>query len=136
MHIVVSIGFAQDNSKEIFQKLLEKAKRGDKEAQQKVGECYDYGTGIEQSNQDAIKWYTKSALQGNAEAQLNLGRMYENGEGVEQNPSLAMAWYKKSAQQGNSEAKGKLEALQLEQKELLSKFLMIQSVIPQYLKFR
>ena len=66
------------------QDLLEKAMSGDAESQYQLALCYRNGEGVEQSNEEAAKWYRKAADQGHAEAQCNLGYCYENGYGVEQ----------------------------------------------------
>jgi TPR repeat protein len=46
---------------------------------------YDYGQGVIQNYQEAVKWYEKSASQGNNYAKAYLGRMYYHGFGVEKN---------------------------------------------------
>ncbi|KAG0252301.1 hypothetical protein DFQ27_008154, partial [Actinomortierella ambigua] len=63
---------------------IQAAERGDARAQFNLGTMYDTGRGVEQSDAEAVKWYTKAASQGNPGAQNNLGLMYKNGRGVEQ----------------------------------------------------
>ena len=55
------------------------AKKGHSDAQTLLGSIYDYGQGVPQSNQEAVKWYRKAADQGNAQAQFSLGVMYDKG---------------------------------------------------------
>ena len=44
--------------------LILKAEAGDAKAQCNLGWCYETGTGVEKSEREAVKWYTKSAEQG------------------------------------------------------------------------
>jgi len=52
------------------------AEQGNPQAQIKLGWIYEKGQGVQQSDQEAVKWYRKAAGQGNAEAQALLGAMY------------------------------------------------------------
>ena len=54
----------------------------------------------EKANEEAVKWYRKSAEQGNVFGQYNLGRCYDRGAGVMKDDAEAMKWYFKSAEQG------------------------------------
>ena len=40
------------------------AEQGYAEAEYKLGDCYKYGSGVEQSYEEAIKWYKKAAEKG------------------------------------------------------------------------
>jgi TPR repeat protein len=62
---------------------------------------YQYGGGVPQNYEQAVKWYTKAAEQGEVYAQFNLGSMYRNGQGVPQNGTEAVKWYTKAAEQGD-----------------------------------
>ncbi len=87
-----------------FSELLAKAEQGDAASQFDVGKRYYDGEGVEQSFEQAVYWYTKSAKQGNALAQDDLGICYLNGDGVELDYVQAVFWFTKSAEQGNAEA--------------------------------
>ena len=67
-----------------FEEILPIAEKGDAKAQFNIGFMYHRGKGIAQSDQAALKWYSRAAEQGNADAQNNLGHMYRLGEGVPQ----------------------------------------------------
>ena len=69
-------------------------------AQYNIGLCYEYGRGVTQNYNEAVKWYRKAAEQGNASAQNNLGGCYYNGRGVTQDYYEAVKWYRKAAEQG------------------------------------
>jgi len=98
---------------------LKAAKRGNAEAQCKLGECYLRNRGVmcglgenyslsiyssskhEDPNVEAAKWYRKAAEQGNAEAQCALGILYFKEIGVELDKTEAAKWYRKAAEQGH-----------------------------------
>jgi uncharacterized protein len=84
----------------VFQKL---ADQGNPKAQLQIGYQYEFGEGVRQSHDDAVRWYRKAADQGNAIAQNNLGKMYEDGIGLKEDWTEAVRWYRKSAEQGYAE---------------------------------
>ena len=49
------------------------AEQGDASAQFNLGVIYDLGKGVTEDDEEAAKWYLKSANQGQAEAQYSLG---------------------------------------------------------------
>lgn len=89
----------------IFQKL---ADQSNPKAQLQIGSQYEYGEGVRQSYEEAVRWYRKAAEQGNAAAQSNLGMMYEEGRGVRENWAEAVHWYRKSAEQGHVQGQFRL----------------------------
>ena len=48
------------------------AEQGNAYAQNNLGVCYYNGEGVEQSYDEAVRWYEKSALQNNVTAMRNL----------------------------------------------------------------
>jgi TPR repeat protein len=65
--------------------VLQLAKQGHPEAQNKIGDIYYYGDDeTEQDFDQALMWYEKAAKQDNVDAEYALGLMYDDGEGVEQ----------------------------------------------------
>ena len=84
------------------------AAQGHAESQYKLGYCYEIGEGVEESCEEAVKWYRKAAEQGYDTAQNDLGYCYYNGQGVEQSYTEAVKWYRKAAEQGNAEAQNNL----------------------------
>ena len=85
-----------------------KAKSGEAEAQNALGEAYYDGKGVTENLPEAVKWFTKAAEQENAKAQYNLGICYYYGNGVYQNYGEAEKWYTKAAEQGYAEAQNSL----------------------------
>ena len=73
---------------------LPRAKEGDSEAQNYVGEIFEKGLGIQADYLTAASWYKKAAEQNNSRAQINLGFLYEKGLGVEKNLSQALNLYR------------------------------------------
>lgn len=80
------------------------AERGYADAQNRLGLCYDNGTGVEQDAYEAFKWYQKAAEQENKAALYNLGLCYFNGDAVPENTSKAMELFLKSYKLGSGEA--------------------------------
>lgn len=117
---------------------LPKAREGDAEAQNYVGEIFEKGLGQEPDYQSALAWYQRAADQGFPRAQINLGYMYEKGMGVEPDITVALNWYRAaSGLEGDelilsSDAKQELEETraalqqQLAQSEVQAKFLQRQ----------
>ena len=77
---------------------------GHANAQYQIGNLYEYGRGIPQSDVEAVKKYTSAANKGHAAAQYRLGILYDNGWGVTQNDFEAVQWYKMAAELGHDYA--------------------------------
>lgn len=88
--------------------LMLKAKSGEAEAQNALGEAYYDGKGVTENLTEAVKWFTKAAEQENAKAQYNLGICYYYGYGVYKDYGEAEKWYTKAAEQGYAEAQNSL----------------------------
>lgn len=88
--------------------LMLKAKSGEAEAQNDLGEAYYDGKGVTENLPEAVKWFTKAAEQENVKAENNLGNCYYYGYGVYQNYGEAEKWYTKAAEQGYAEAQNSL----------------------------
>ena len=91
------------NAEMAFQQYMVAARDyGHPEAQFEVARCYQNGTGVEKSEENAFVWYKKAAEQGNAEAQCVLGGcFYYQTLGVEKDDKEARKWYEAAATQGN-----------------------------------
>ena len=86
-----------------------KAKSGEAEAQNALGEAYYDGKGVTENLTEAVKWFTKAAEQENAKAQYNLGICYYYGYGVQyRDRREAVKWYTKAAEQEYAEAQNSL----------------------------
>lgn len=85
-----------------------KAKSGEAEAQNALGEAYYDGKGVTENLTEAVKWFTRAAEQENVKAENNLGNCYYYGYGVYENYGEAVKWYTKAAEQGCAEAQNSL----------------------------
>ena len=83
------------------------------EAQFKLGVKYLEGDGVQQSYEEAVKWFRKAAEQGLAAAQYTLGLRYLNGQGVTLSHEEAVKWFRKSAEQGFAAAQHNLGVMYL-----------------------
>ena len=93
------------------------AEQGDMEAQYNLGLCYYNGEEVEQSYEEAVRWFRLAVEQRYENAQYSLGVCYENGEGVEQSYKEALHWYRLAAEQGDAEAQNNLGACYHEAEE-------------------
>ena len=66
---------------------------------------YHLGEGVQQNDEEAVKWARRAAEQGHVQAQYNLGLAYAKGEGVPQDDAEAAKWFRRAAEQGLAEAK-------------------------------
>ena len=63
-----------------FKALLQRAERGDVEAQYRLAEMYAEAQGVDQDYAKATQWARKAADQGNAKAQYRLASIIYTGE--------------------------------------------------------
>ncbi|MEG9499423.1 tetratricopeptide repeat protein [Mannheimia indoligenes] len=89
----------QEDTSAAFLELKQFAEQGEDLAQYTLGERYQNGEGVAQSDTQAAYWYTKAAEQGYLHAQFSLGEMYYNGKGVTQSTTQAAYWLTKAAEQ-------------------------------------
>ncbi len=78
----------------------EAAAQGNVVAYRNMGNCYNFGCGVEPNYEKAVELYTIAAEQGDAVAQYNLAYSYHSGEGVRKDEAKAVEWYTKAAEQG------------------------------------
>ncbi len=94
-----------------LQKLRQKARQGDTDAQYSLGVSYREGKGVDRDYAQAVTWWRRSAGQGHARAQSALGFMYANGQGVSEDYAQAVEWYRRAVEQGIARAQFNLGAL-------------------------
>lgn len=83
----------------VFAKLESKAEAGDRDAQNNLGLCFQFGYGTQQDYAQAMVWFRRAAEGGLAIAQFNVGGLYFEGNGVEKDLAIAVDWYTKAAEQ-------------------------------------
>lgn len=73
-------------------------------AQFKLGWMFEYGQGVIHDDNEAVKWYTKSANNGYILANCKLASLLLQGKGVAKKEVEAFKWYLKAAKKGNAGA--------------------------------
>lgn len=68
------------------------ARRGNREAQGRLGFMYENGLGVPQAYDAAASLYIEGAVRGDPFAQSRLGLIYDKGHGVPQDYVLAYKW--------------------------------------------
>jgi TPR repeat protein len=66
-------------------------------AEFQMGQLYDFGFGVGQSDVDALAWYRKAAQHGSAAAQRTMGDFYRKGRAVAADAVEAARWYQLAA---------------------------------------
>jgi TPR repeat protein len=77
------------------------AEEGDAIAQNSVAALYDHGLGVDESDEEAVRWYQAAADQNLPLAMRNLANMYAGGHGVPFDQDQADFWYQKAAELGD-----------------------------------
>lgn len=80
------------------------ANKGDAWAMYNLGVIYAKGSGVTQSDDEALTWYMFSAEKGNLDAYLALGKMYSDGAAFKPDFLAAFDWYIKAATAGDAGA--------------------------------
>ena len=81
------------------------AKKGNPEAQCRLGEMYLAGEGGARHDPErAVEWFRAAAEQGHASAQVYLGDAYYDGDVVVQDSEEAVRWYRAAAKAGHQDA--------------------------------
>lgn len=81
--------------------LQARAENGDVRAQIDLGLLYANGKQVEQSFENAKRWWEAAAGQGSADAKFFIGYMYAGGAGVEKDKLIAKDWWEQAAEQDN-----------------------------------
>lgn len=77
------------------------ARRGDYDAQTRLGRLHEEGLGCSQDYQRAFFWYKKAAKRkrrDSVEAKFNLGRLYQQGLGCHRDLELAESWLREAVE--------------------------------------
>jgi hypothetical protein len=108
-HMEPGRGTKKDWAEVPFCELETDAKRGNLEAQTKLGLRYALGSsGLSKDPVEAMKWFRSAAEQGFAEAQYCLGIRYYDGVDVVKDVGEGIKWLHKAAEQGNAAAQSNL----------------------------
>ena len=98
--LLFAFGIAQAQSRSddihalLFRENMEKAERGDMQAQEEVAFAYMYGLGVSRDDNAAIRWYEKAASAGSALAMSELGGLF----GLRKDYARAFEWYSRASE--------------------------------------
>jgi len=88
------------SKKPLRERLMERALKGDPEAQFDLAKGYEGGRmGLPQDLAQAAHWYRESANLGDPFAQASLGIFYNMGKGVPRDYVISYMWFERSASQ-------------------------------------
>ena len=93
---------------ELFKDILKLAEDGDIFAQNELADMYLYGHGIEEDEEEGVKWLKKSADAGHWRSIMDLADRYSDGVGVLQDELKAIDLYKKVYELGLGEAANRI----------------------------
>lgn len=112
--MAASTGFGQTPqspegaAKPLRERLLERALKGDVEAQFELGKNYEAGRiGLPRDLSQAQHWYQEAANQGDPYAAASLAILFNFGKGVKRDYFQAYVWYERAASRlttGNRES--------------------------------
>ncbi len=94
----------RDNRFYTINLFLEKAKKGNADAQYQLGILYLTGKGTLQDFSEASKWFILAAEQNHPLAQYELGLLYQIGQGVEMDNEKSYMWFNLAAAAGIEQA--------------------------------
>ena len=92
----------------LYEDVLKLAEDGDIFAQNELADMYLYGHGIEEDEEEGVKWLKKSADAGHWRAMSKLADCYSDGVGVLQDELKAIDLYKKVYELGSGNAANKI----------------------------
>lgn len=84
------------------------ARRGNHEAQYRIGLMYRDGTGLKPDATEAAYWFRKAGSNGHTQAQYEIAVCFDKGAGVLQDSRVAAEWYWRAAERGHPEASFRL----------------------------
>ncbi len=87
-----------------FDNLLPKAEAGNADAQNRIGEMYEYAQGVPRNMETAFNWFSKAADADYTPGIHNLARAYNFGSGVEVNFTKAEELFRKAAEKGYADS--------------------------------
>ncbi len=107
--IAGELAYRRGDVRGAMNKLRPLADAGDSAAQAMLGEILDRA----EQDEEAVKYFRKSAEQGNADGAYGLATMLAAGEGGPKNPAMARSWFEKAAATGHEGAIKSLAAAYL-----------------------
>lgn len=94
-------GLLEANATGAFGLYLSAAKSGHLGAQVALGRAYEFGEGVAQDGDRAVKWYETAAAKKSLEAQEELGRAYAQGVAFPRDYVKSVAWFSAASDRGS-----------------------------------
>ena len=108
---ILKPGFGSEPSPETIRVLVERANRGDAQAQYDLAVHFATRRSAGLASSEAVHWLRQAAEQGHVEAQSDLGLLYHRGAGVPQDAAEAARWLRRAAEQGHAASQADLGRL-------------------------
>jgi len=108
------------NYKLAYEKLKPEAEQGNAVAQYRLGQMHKLGYGFSKNDQEAIKWFTKSAQSGSEDAQYELGVFYFDEK--RKNYKLAARYFEEAAENKHFIAQYRLGGMYRDGKGVIQDF--------------
>jgi hypothetical protein len=89
--------YATDGTAEALDWFRKAAGRRYAPAEFQMGQAYDFGFGVTQSDREALVWYRRAADHGSAAGQRAVGEFHQKGRGVAADAAEAARWYRRAA---------------------------------------
>lgn len=80
----------------LYLSLPEEEKEKNSSIQEKLGQAYEKGLGVEKNEEEALKWYTKAFNNGKQDIAFYLAEAYEKGENFKQDKQKEFYWLSKT----------------------------------------
>jgi TPR repeat protein len=96
---------------ETFELIRGWAEKGKTWAQAQLGNKYKFGSGVEQSYEKSIEYYTLAIQNGDPNAMFGLAAMYHQGQGVTKSIEKAIELWTRAANQGHASAQSNVGLL-------------------------
>ena len=74
--------------------IVRRAEKGDPQAEEAIGDNYEYGFWAPKDHAAALRWYRKAAEHGDPAAREIIGQMYFDGNGVDRDLAEAARWFR------------------------------------------
>ena len=87
------------------------AAQGYAPAEFQMGQLYDFGFGVAQSDAQALAWYRKAAEHGSVAGQRSVADFYRKGRAVPSDLAEAARWYRRAAEGDDIRAQAELGQL-------------------------
>lgn len=89
--------YGADDTVQAIEWIRQAAERQYAPAEFHMGQLYEFGFGVAQSDREALAWYRKAAEHGSAAGQRTVGDFFQKGRGVPADAAEAARWYSRGA---------------------------------------